>query len=101
MNDLIKEPPWLQAKVDQRIALMKEKLGNLPQALDVGIIMMPLTEPTEHATPDEMLAWERSCDNCLVFCAGDFYTGHVSRNWGGQQIVITFGVCPVCKGGIG
>jgi hypothetical protein len=96
-----KIPAWVVAKVDQRLALMADMLsrfGNPAPALaEYGLMMTPLSEPDEGATPDEYKIWDRSCDNCGRYCPGDFFTGSVTRTKWGTQIVFTFGTCPECK----
>src|SRR5215470_3360685 len=94
------EPTWLAAKIDQRLALMKEK-GALDIARESGtnFVMTPLTEPDEGASKAEFEAWDRTCDNCGAYCPypTDFYTGNSVRHEGVVQIVFTFGVCATCK----
>jgi len=95
------EPAWVQAKVDQRIAFMRDVMGHLGWALvksQQALLMTPLTEPNENATQAEMDAWEHSCDNCGKPSKGDLWTGSVSRSVDGVQVVITFGACGRCAG---
>lgn len=97
------EPPWLIAKADQRIAFMKDQLGEIGMALmrkqSHGFIMTPLTEPAEDATPMEMKRWEHSCDNCGTYCPDTMWTGAVQRELSfGIRVTITFGACPRCAG---
>src|SRR4051812_4755289 len=92
------EPMWLKAKIDQRLALMEEHMGN---AADVPaqVVLTPLTEPAEHASKAERDRWERTCDNCGTYCPAEkpFYTGHVVRMRGEVQVIFMFGVCAPCK----
>ena len=93
-----KTPPWLAAKIDQRMALLEQAVGN--KTLDVSLVMTPLTEPREGASDAEHQRWDRSCDNCGRYCppAADFYTGHVVRFLSnGTRVYISFGVCINCK----
>lgn len=98
MSDLRPEPTWLVSKIDQRLALMEEHMGN---AADVPaqVVMTPLTEPGEDATKEDFERWERTCDNCGRYCPPDseFYTGHSVRMRGEVQVIFMFGVCPDCK----
>lgn len=89
-------PAWLVSKVDQRVALMKEKLPTRAVA-KADIVMTALNEPPEGATPEEWALWERACDNCGTYCEDGFYTGHVTVEVHGRQAIITFGVCEKCK----
>ena len=99
-------PAWLLAAVDQRLALMKEAAhdAGMPPGKAFGdyeLVTTPLTEPREGATKAEFDRWDRSCDNCGVFCPkyGEpiLYTGHINRELGGARVVITFGACAKCK----
>lgn len=92
-------PAWLVALIDQRIALMDELAGDLPQLADANtIVMTPLTEPREGASEEEFAIWNRQCDRCKADCRGkDFYTGHMHRAWKGMKLLFTFGVCAACK----
>jgi hypothetical protein len=65
----------------------------------MDLILTPLTEPKEDATDDDRIRWDRSCDNCGVFCGKtrDFWTGSVTRYLGKTQVVLTFGTCTNCK----
>lgn len=93
----IKEPAWLLAKIDQRIALFTDRM---PEDLvkPYGIVMTPLTEPRPGATVEEMERWERTCDNCDIYVPEGqvFYTGHSSRVIHGKQAIVTFGACARC-----
>lgn len=93
-----REPAWLTAKADQRLALMAS--GHTPVQISkvtASIIMLFLSEPPPDSTPADYATWERSCDNCGRFCPGTFYTGVVKRELHGMEVVITYGVCPDCK----
>lgn len=99
-------PPWLSAKVDQRLALMMESTGG-PEAFrqffgnHKGVIFTPLTEPDIDATKEQMEVWDRACDNCGRYCppGTDFYTGHVTAKHQGLTILMGFGACPECQEG--
>lgn len=98
-----KEPPWLIAMVDQKLALMEDVLGAALDAqrddvvADYAVIISPLAEPEEGASAQEMARWERTCDNCATFCPGlNFWTGHVVRDFHGRQVIFTFGACSKC-----
>lgn len=115
-------PIWLTAKVDQRLALMEEAIGDvveesiqlfhrltgfkpaaevdmIKQMMHGNVMMTPLTEPDEGSSPEEIARWERTCDNCGAFVPDGelFYTGQLVREFHGEQVILIFGVCPVCK----
>jgi hypothetical protein len=93
-----REPAWLTAMIDQRMALMEEHLGN-PANVPANVVMTPLTEPEEDATNADRERWERTCDNCGTYCDNDtpFYTGSTVRMRGNVQVIFMFGVCAPCK----
>jgi hypothetical protein len=97
--ETVREPAWLVAMADQRLALMAEKVSASSLKLyGPEIIMTPLTEPAENASNMERTRWERSCDNCGRYCKkGTFITGHVMRQLHGHAVLMTFGMCPECK----
>jgi hypothetical protein len=86
-------PAWLEAAVDQRLALIDKHLRVTPAPL----IITPLAEPPENSTALQRARWERSCDCCGKYCPyprEDFYTGHVQRTAkSGALVIITLGVC--------
>jgi hypothetical protein len=94
------QPPWLVAKVDQRITLMVES-GAINMARESGslLIMSFLDEGDEHMTEEERERWERTCDNCGKYVPdlGEFYTGHCVRTVEDVQIILAFGICGTCK----
>lgn len=95
------EPAWLLAKVDQRLALMKEALGELGiRRLKsyTGVIITPVSEPAEDASLAEYERWEHSCDNCGKYCPDSMWTGTVERELSGARVYISFGACPTCAG---
>lgn len=91
-------PAWLTAKVDQRLAMFEQVLGG--QLEQLHIVMAPLSEPDEDASPEEFEQWDRTCDNCGRYCKEplEFYTGGVVRYLkDGQPVHLTFGVCKDCS----
>jgi hypothetical protein len=91
----MREPAWLVAAVDQRLALLMEKLdGTMPEG--VQVLMTPLTEPEEFATKLDMEFWDKSCDHCRKHCPGFLLTGNVVREAFGLPVNITFGACRAC-----
>ena len=100
----LKVPAWLEAAIDQRLALMREAMGEgTLQLLEAGylkqdVLMTPLTEPREGATEAEMVAWDFTCDRCGTLCLppAPFYTGHRMLTWHGARVCITFGTCQAC-----
>jgi hypothetical protein len=98
MPEPVPEPAWLTPLVDQRLALMEAHLGS---TADVGVplVMTPVSEPGEHATPEEFERWDRTCDNCGAYCPDPmpFWTGHVLRMRGEVQVFFMFGACATCR----
>jgi hypothetical protein len=91
-------PPWLTAKVDQRLALMAQMMGpSLDLTPDDFLLLTPLTEPKEGASPEEMVAWDHMCDNCSRVTPL-LQTGHIQLKFHGKNVIITFGCCPDCAG---
>ena len=86
-------PAWLQAKVDQRMALVAEAVP----AADWPVIVTPLSEAPEDATPEQRRRWDRTCDCCGRYCPyprEDFYTGQLQRTRpDGVLVLMFFGVC--------
>lgn len=91
------EPPWLVAAVDQRLAQMKEVIGNVDLSGQWPFILTPLTEPPEGASKQLIEMWDRTCDHCEKYCPGKFHVGMTTRDAFGVQVSFTFGVCPACK----
>lgn len=95
MAEELKEPSWLTARADQRLALMLEKAGdNFPHG---ALVTTPLTEPEPGG---DFERWDRSCDNCGKYVAeGELlWTGSVFRvTPKGSQVIINFGACADCK----
>jgi hypothetical protein len=94
------EPAWLTAKVDQRLAFMLQEMGGKLPNIGQNVVLTLLTEYGEGATQEEKDRWERTCDNCGLFCPGatTFYTGQVARYHMGKRVEFTFGSCPKCVG---
>jgi hypothetical protein len=95
----LKTPAWIEPMVEARMGLIDEAFhGRVPDAYP--LILMPLTEPAEGATTADFDRWERTCDNCGTYCddSTDFYTGNVTRDYAGVQIIMTFGACSTCAG---
>jgi hypothetical protein len=92
------EPAWLTARVDQRLALMSDSALD---AASANLVLTPLTEPDEDASPAVRQRWDRTCDNCRRYCPDDepFFTGNLVRTWRGTPVIVVFGVCPDCKAG--
>jgi hypothetical protein len=97
---IAKEPAWLLAKVDQRLALMREKLGDEGITLLglADVVITPLTEPPENATQQQIATWDKSCDNCGRLCPTRLVTGQVVRMLDKIQVTFFFGACPRCAG---
>lgn len=101
MNDLEREPSWLTAAADQRLAKMRSHgvQNDVKGMAKKPLISTPLTEPVAGATHEQYERWDRSCDNCGTFVpiGTNLYTGHVFRDLDGLQVVVTFGMCADCK----
>lgn len=95
------EPAWLTAKVDARLAEIKEAGGFLISAEQQPIIMTFLDEGDPDMTEEEQERWERTCDNCGRYCPTvggmAFYTGHVLRFVEDRQVLMAYGVCDDCR----
>jgi hypothetical protein len=100
------EPAWLTAKVDQRLAFMAEQFGatgTTDQMIEAflkaqpTVVFTPLTEPPENATPVQFAQWDHTCDNCGKLCPHQLYTGSVTREKWGTQVIFMFGACAECK----
>ena len=95
MAEELREPAWLTAKADQRLAMMIDATGdNFPQD---AIVTTPLTEPEPG---QEWEQWDRGCDNCGVYVPEGqlLWTGHVLRiTPKGSRVIINFGACAACK----
>lgn len=85
--------------VDQRVALLLDKAGNLlPEYDGKTLIFTVLTEPTTEKVSDYE-KWDRTCDKCGRHkpAPQPFYTGHAQRTTRhGQRIFINFGLCHHC-----
>lgn len=92
------EPPWLLAKIDQRVAAFKAEISakKAVNISDYDTLVMPLTEPPEGATRQRIQMWERTCDNCGRFCPGGLNAGHAHREWDGLPVLVFFGACNTC-----
>lgn len=101
MQELIEEPPWLKAQVDQHIARMKEMMGGidvLPPGLAPDVLMTVLNEPGDEATKEEYARWEMACDRCGRSGHGPvLYSGYVRRAAFGTKVVVVFNVCAPCR----
>ncbi len=96
---LTKEPPWLTAMADQRLAQFNAAVPKLVVGDLAGaeVVMFTLTDPSAD-TERAVDRWNNSCDNCGEHCPDTLLTGHVGRAYQGKDVVITFGACPDCAG---
>jgi hypothetical protein len=93
-----REPAWLTAMLDQRLALIKETVEDPNTAFGLmNMVMTPLTEPREGATQEEYERWDQTCDNCGAYVPGELFTGHVVRFLDAVQVIVSFGVCTPCR----
>ena len=93
----MKEPAWLTHAIDQRMALLEDKVS--PTVSDVNLIMTPLFEPAEDTTA-ALDRWEHTCDNpsCGRYLPNKLHPGHAVRLLrNGTQVFMTFAVCSKCK----
>ena len=99
---LFNEPPWLIAKVDRRIAEIRDGGAFEIAGDNKPIIATFLDEGDHEMTAEEHEKWERTCDGCGQYCPTgedgiNFYTGHTGRIINGRQVLLTYGVCENCK----
>ena len=95
---ITEEPPWLLAKIDQRVAAFKDEI-TAKTAVDISgydTIVMPLTEPPEGASRRQIQMWERTCDNCGKFLPAGLNSGHAKLEWDGVPVLVFFGACNDC-----
>lgn len=90
-------PTWLVAMVDQRVAFMREQMGpaGWEMAKHLDVLMTPLTEPVEDATPAQHQRWDHSCDKCGKYCPdeGRLHYAYVEYKLDGVKVIIFFGAC--------
>lgn len=94
------EPAWLTHLVDQRLALLDDKVLSKFTSNGYELIVLPLgTHPSDDASEAELLKWERTCDHCGHYSGPDedFYTSHTVREYKGYAILLILGVCESCK----
>ena len=85
----------MREKIAERLMMAQPVLR---VANDYALVLIPLTEPDENATPAEREAWETSCDRCGAQCLGmDFHTGAVTVRPYGRDVTLTFGLCERCQ----
>lgn len=96
-------PPWAVAAADQRIAFMRETMGNVDaKAAGYDNVVVPLKEPDtgEETTPQQFEYWERTCDRCGVYVPDasrlKFYIGYIQRQAFNVNVTIVFGACENC-----
>ena len=104
-DDLFVTPTWLEDKVIARITLMiNHGALKLTEESGAKIVFSFLDEGKEDMTPEERERWERTCDGCGIYIPEDgetlFYSGHLSREIDGVQILLGFGMCDDCKKGL-
>lgn len=99
MMDTDHVPTWLQAKVDQRMAQLKEQAGDAFDNVDFTVVMLSLTDPPEASGPAAVQAWETSCDCCHLPFPGEggLLVGTMPQQFNTEVVVeITFGTCRDC-----
>lgn len=90
------EPVWLTTRVDALLAELEPALRGA--ATVSSVVLCTLSEPAEDASAAERERWERTCDRCGTYCPDEttFYTGTLTRDQAGVQVIIGFGICPAC-----
>lgn len=91
-----REPAWLVAAADQRLAYIKEQGAAAFSGL--AIVMTPLTTPASES-PKDQFEWEHTCDNCkLPFPLTDTHViGSVMRQIDEDTpVYFIFGACKPC-----
>jgi hypothetical protein len=96
MSDELEPSPAMQAKIDQRVAFIKEATG-FTKNLQVSKthIMSMLTEPPPGATVAQQKVWDQSCDLCGKHTQ-QLKMGTAEEPWRSMTITIVFGLCPDC-----
>ena len=93
----VREPAWLTAAADQRIARFNEALGGADFFMKFDILQMTLTEPDESAEGQAAFdRWDHSCDNCGKYMPKGLVCRTIERQLEGVKAVITVGACPLC-----
>lgn len=92
----VRTPSWLTAALDQRLAQMDTATGGALPLMQFDMVLMPLTEPEEDATPAERERWEFTCDNCGKYAPSTMLSGDITVVHRGMTMAITLGACPEC-----
>jgi len=95
---LVKVPPWVDALVDQQMALIRER--GIED--EFKVVVMPLKEPPLAVMQGfDAQRWERTCDKCLTYCPpgpeDSFFSGMTQREFKGKRIIFFYGACPKCR----
>lgn len=90
------KPAWLVAALDQLLARLDQTTGGALATLGFDVVLIPLTEPPENATPQEHARWEYTCDNCGLYSKEELRTGTVGLDHHGLQLVVGLGACQTC-----
>lgn len=86
---------WMRETIAARLRLAEPALQAMT---DYPVVLIPLSDPPEHATEAERAAWETQCDRCGAQCRGkNFHTGAVTVKPSGREITFTFGLCEDCQ----
>lgn len=103
---VVPEPPWLQAKVDQKIAHLQASIPT-EMLLLTHIVVTPLTEPPPGSNQFLKRAWDKMCDNCNTYDK-HIVCGRVEQDWAIElpngrthygMYVIVWGSCSDCIAG--
>lgn len=94
------KPVWLTARLDQRLAMIEDKVFDIARAHGIHIIMTPLSEEPPGCSEKEAKRWNRTCDNCKVYVPDGpgFYTGQAEARKHKFLVLIPFGCCAACAG---
>lgn len=96
---LVKVPPWVDALVEQQMALIRDRGVDD----EFKVVVMPLKEPPLAVMQGfDSARWERTCDKCLTYCPptedeDSFFSGMTQREYQGKRIIFFYGACPKCR----
>lgn len=95
MSTVTREPAWLTAAADQRLALADESVGSTAFIKGLTVIMMTLTDPADES-PEAFARWDKSCDNCGKYLPDLLVNAHIERSLYDKPVVIVLGACADC-----
>jgi hypothetical protein len=94
-----KEPAWLLAKTDQKLADMRDNL-TADRLAGFKAVLIPLFDPAPGVDDTGGGRWDRTCDNCGKYCPDGtpYFVGQTKREMHGKSVFLTFGACSECIG---